>query len=138
MGKPVPRQAVIDSHTLVWWLLGRASRFGRPSRAFLQEVDQGRAVAAIPTIALVELTEALQRGRLRLDEPFDALLQRLERTPSRYRVLSLDTAVVQRARELFDIPERGDRLIAATALVHGLPLITRDREISAQGLEVIW
>jgi predicted nucleic acid-binding protein len=37
------------------------------------------------------------------------------------------------------IPERGDRLIAATALELDYPLITRDPEIAAAaGLELIW
>ena len=58
---------------------------------------------------------------------------------SRYRVVPLDTAIVARSHELFAIPERGDRLIAATAQHLGLPLITRDLAIARviRG-DVIW
>ena len=138
MSRKAPRRAVIDTHVLIWWLSGRLSHFGRASRSFLEAVDEGRAIAVIPTIALVELVDAMQRGRVTLHEPLDALMQRLERTTSRYRVVPLDSDVVLRSREMFQIPERGDRLIAATALVHGLPLISRDRDMAAHGLEVIW
>ena len=60
-------------------------------------------------------------------------------TPSRYRVVPLDVAVVARSHALLTIPERGDRLIAATAQHLGIPLVTRDREIArAIGGDVIW
>jgi predicted nucleic acid-binding protein len=40
---------------------------------------------------------------------------------------------------LFEIPERGDRLIAATAAAHGLPLMTRDETIATcADVECIW
>ena len=42
------------------------------------------------------------------------------------------------AHELLAIPERADRLIAATARSLGLPLITRDQTIAAAGVEVVW
>ena len=88
---------------------------------------------------LVELSEAIRRGVFTLGEPFDVFVQRLEHTPSRYRVVPLDAAVVARSHELFAIPERGDRLIAATALHLGLPLVTRDPEIArVMRGEVIW
>jgi predicted nucleic acid-binding protein len=46
---------------------------------------------------------------------------------------------VLRAQALYSIPERGDRLIAATAAHMDLPLITRDPEIArAAGVELHW
>ncbi len=52
-------------------------------------------------------------------------------------IVSLD--VVLKAEELYAIQERGDRLIAATAAVLDLPLVTRDPRIAdAAGVEVVW
>jgi PIN domain nuclease of toxin-antitoxin system len=88
---------------------------------------------------LVELSEAIHRGVFSLGEPFDVFVQRLENTPSRYRVVPLDAAVVARSHGLLSIPERGDRLIAATAQHLGLPLVTRDPNIArAIGDDVLW
>ena len=135
----MPDIAVIDTHALIWWLDGRRRRLGRRAQVFFDRVDEGDAVACIPAVALVELGETMQRGAFTLDEPFAAFITRLDGTPSRYQVISLTTAIVIRAHELYRIPERGDRLIAATAAELGLPLVTRDPEmVAAIGGEHVW
>lgn len=139
MGIPAPRHVVLDTHALLWWLSGRMRSLGRSARRFVERVDEGDAVAHIPAVVLAEVSEAMRRGVFTLGEPFDVFVQRLENTPSRYRVVPLDAAVVMRSHALFDIPERRDRLIAATAQHLGLPLLTRDPEIARiSGVRVIW
>ncbi len=139
MNQPVPEIAVVDSHALIWWIDGRTRLLGRRARSFLDRVDNGAAVVCIPSVALVEMGEAIQRGVFTLDEPFDAFVMRLDGTPSRYQIVPLSTAIVTRAHELSAIPERGDRLLAATARELGYPLVTRDPEIAAAiGGEQLW
>ncbi len=139
MGRLAPRHAVLDTHALLWWLAGRMRSLGRSARAFVERVDAGDAVAHVPSVALAEVSEAIRRGVFSLNEPFETFVQRLENTPSRYRVVPLDAAIVARSHELFAIPERGDRLIAATAQQLGFPLLTRDPEIGrAIGGDVLW
>jgi predicted nucleic acid-binding protein len=36
------------------------------------------------------------------------------------------------------VPDMPDRIIAATALHLGLPLVTRDRRLQAAGIQTIW
>jgi len=129
MSAAAPEIAVVDTHALLWWIDGRAKRLGTRARAFFERVDSGRAVACIPILVLVELSEAIQSGGFTLDEPLATFVARLETTPSRYQVVPLTAAVVTRAHDLFAIPERGDRLIAATAAELGYPLVTRDPAI---------
>lgn len=139
MSQPIPEIAVVDTHALIWWIDGRTRLLGRRARSFLDRVDDGAAVVCIPSIALVEMGEAIQRGVFTLDEPFDAFVMRLDGTPSRYQVVPLTAAIVTRAHGLYAIPERGDRLIAATARELGYPLVTRDPEIAAAiGGEQLW
>lgn len=131
--------AVVDTHALIWWLRGKGTLLGRRAREFMSRLDEGRAVACISTVSLVEISEAVWAGRYRLPEPWEAFLTRLESTPSRYQVVPLTTAIVARAHDLYAIPERADRLIAATAAELGYPLVTGDPAIAAAiGAEQLW
>lgn len=139
MAIKAPRHAVLDTHALIWWLAGRLRSLGRTARAFVDRVDAGDAVAHVPSLVLVELSEAIRRGSVSLGEPFELFVQRLEHTPSRYRVVPLDASIVTRSHALHTIPERGDRIIAATAAHLGLPLVTRDPAIAkASGVDLVW
>lgn len=134
-----PEEALVDTHALLWWLAGDVRRLGREARRFLERMDAGLAVASVAAISLVEISEAVQRGRVRLAESFPRFVDRLERTPSRYRVAPLTSRIVVRAHDLHGIPERADRLIAATAADLELPLLTRDPAIAAAGgCEALW
>ena len=134
-----PEIAVTDTHALIWWITDQRRRLGRRDNAFFDLVDEGRAVVCIPAMALVELDEAIADGDLTLGEPFPDFVRRLETTPSRYQVVDLTPEIVLMAHELLQIPERGDRLIAATAAALGYPLITRDAEITRViGADHVW
>lgn len=136
---PWPEIAVTDTHALIWWITDARYRLGRRANAFFDRVDRGLAVACIPTVVLVELDEAVHYGDLSLSEPFPRLVERLELTPSRYQLVPLTPAIVLRAHELFAIPDRGDRLIAATAAELGYPLVTRDPAITAAtAVDHVW
>ena len=139
MSAGIPEIAVTDTHALIWWITDQPRRLGRRARAFFDAVDAGRAVACVPAIALVELSEAVRDGDVSLGEPFADFVERIEQTPSRYQIVPLTPAIVSRAHDLVAIPERGDRLVAATAAELGYPLITRDAEIlRVVGGEHVW
>jgi PIN domain nuclease of toxin-antitoxin system len=130
--------AVTDAHSLIWYGTERSRKLGRRARRLFSEADRGKAVVYVPTIALVEIAEAHQRGGIHLSDGFSVWCGRLFASGSFFPVeLSLD--IVLGAEELYAIRERGDRLIAATALVHDLPLVTRDSQIGeAAGVDVLW
>jgi len=56
------------------------------------------------------------------------------------RLVALDRQVVDAVALVnrSDIPEMPDRIIAATALLLGLPLISRDAEIRSSEIRTIW
>lgn len=139
MGSAIPEIAVVDTHALIWWATSDRRRIGRRALKFFDSVDDGRAIACVPTVALVELSEALHFGTMLLNKSFDAVLNGIRDTPSRYQVVPLTMEIVSRSHTLYAIPERGDRLIAATAAELGYPVITRDPDVTAiAGLDQIW
>jgi PIN domain nuclease of toxin-antitoxin system len=130
--------AVTDTHALIWAATGTLKRLGRRSRTIYQRVSDGRAALYIPVVTLVEVGEAHRAGDFSLGVPFEAWLAALLRA-GQYHVTELTAEIVERAQQLFAIPERADRLIAATASVLDCPLITRDASIArAADVECIW
>jgi PIN domain nuclease of toxin-antitoxin system len=130
--------AVTDTHALIWYAQGRPKKLGRRARAVFEAADGGRAAIYVPTIALVEVLEASRAGLIELAGGAEAWVQALLSTASFFPV-ALSVDILLKAEQLYAIPERTDRLIAATAALLDTPLITRDPEIElAAGVEVIW
>lgn len=88
-------------------------------------------------MALVEVAEAAHRGRIELPDGFAGWAAALLASGV-FVFVDLTWEIVLVAQGLHQIRERGDRLIAATALHLGHALITRDPEIEAAGVETMW
>lgn len=132
--------AVTDAHALIWAASGNLRKLGRKARSFYERVDGGRAVLYVPTHVLLEIGEAHAGGDFSFSggSSFDVWVERLT-TTGRYVPIDLTTGIVRQAQELYQIPERGDRIVAATARVMGCPLITRDPEIGkGASIQVVW
>ncbi|HEX3914340.1 MAG TPA: PIN domain-containing protein [Steroidobacteraceae bacterium] len=130
--------AVTDTHALIWAIDGRRKRLGKHARRIFDGADEGTGAIYIPAHALAELGEACHRSRIMLALPFEEWA-RAAFASGKYHEAELTAEIVYAAQRLYSIPERGDRLIAATAVVLDLPLITRDPEIhKAAGIECIW
>ncbi|MGD9893419.1 MAG: PIN domain-containing protein [Dehalococcoidia bacterium] len=75
--------------------------------------------------------------------PADALVDVmtfLDRPDSAFLEIALDRSIVRAIERIGrdDIPDMLDRIIAATALYLGVPLISRDRRIRASNVEMVW
>ena len=134
----MPSLAVTDTHALIWAASGQKKRLGPNARRMFERVDQGRAALYVPSIVLVEVGEAVHRGRVRFAHGFAAWVDTLL-SSGRYHAVDLTVPIVLRAQQFFAIPERGDRLVAATAAELDCPLITCDPEIrTVAGIDVLW
>lgn len=130
--------AVTDTHPLIWLASGKSKRLGKAARRLFERAEAGQCSIYIPTTALVELGEAYHKGAAPSGVSFEAWA-RAAFASGKYHEAALTAEIVYAAQRLYSIPERGDRLIAATAAVLDLPLITRDPEIhEAVGVECIW
>lgn len=130
--------AVTDTHALIWYALGPQRKLGRRARTVFTQAERGQATIYVPVLVLVELAEAVRRGVIRCDGGFTRWSDQLFSSGS-FIAADLTPEVVAHAEGLYAIPERGDRLIAATAAVLGAPLITKDPAITRiPKLKTVW
>ncbi len=130
--------AVTDSHPLIWYALSRWHQLGSSARKVYERADEGSVAIYVPTVALVEIFEAAHRGTFRPPHGASQWAERLFSSGNFFPV-DLTVEIVLHAESLYAIPERGDRLVAATAAHMDVPLLTRDAEIAdAAGVRVVW
>jgi PIN domain nuclease of toxin-antitoxin system len=130
--------AVTDAHALIWYGLKRWQRLGRAAQALFRAAEAGRAAIYVPTIALAEILEASQRGHIRLAGGSSRWVDALFKA-SGFFPADLTVEIVLRAEEFYALPDRADRLIAATAAQLDWPLVTRDPEIRRlAAIDIIW
>jgi PIN domain nuclease of toxin-antitoxin system len=129
---------VTDTHALVWYAQARPRKLGKQARRTFEYAEAGRAVIYVPVLVLVELFRLVRSGQIRLEPSPARWLENLFRLPG-FAVAELTLPVVLAGESLYAIPEQTDRLIAATAVHLGVPLITRDAELaSVRGLKTVW
>lgn len=130
--------AVADTHALIWYL-ENSPRLSSAANKLFDACDQGEGLIYVPTISLVEIIYLQEKGRIsaNLKQQFDAELKRGE---SGLVVVDLTREVVDWLGKISGtaVPELPDRIIAATALHLGVPLISRDQVMQQAGLTVIW
>ena len=130
--------AVLDTHSAIWYLRPSKELSLVALQAIRRAVSSGKPIY-VSAISLVETIFLVERGRL----PLEAL-RRLEAgvmdSASGLIVAPLDAAVADAVYKVprASVPDMPDRIIAATALHLGLPLVTRDQRIQSAGIETIW
>jgi PIN domain nuclease of toxin-antitoxin system len=129
---------VTDTHALIWYLEDNP-RLGPAARQYFDACDRGNITIYVPTICLVEIIYLQDKGRIpaELKSQLDVELQ----TGDSGLVLidltvQVTTAVARVPRDI--VPDMPDRIITATALHLGLPLISWDRKIQLAEVETIW
>jgi PIN domain nuclease of toxin-antitoxin system len=128
---------LVDTH-IVLWLAFDQSRLSKKARAAIDDARRNGDGLAICDITLLELATKFRKGRIRLEISLESFLEEVE---ARFVVLPISGRASVRALGLPAAypKDPADRLIGATALVEGLPLLTADRDIrQAQVVRTIW
>jgi PIN domain nuclease of toxin-antitoxin system len=128
---------LVDTHVVVWLAFDQ-DQISRKARTAIDDARKNADGLAISDITLLELATLASKGRIRLDISLESFLQEVE---SRFVVLPISGRACARAMGLpATYPkDPADRIIAATALVEGLSLLTADREIRrSRTVQTIW
>ncbi len=126
---------VLDTHALLWWALD-PDRLSQVAIARIREMERHGGFAS--AISIWEIGVKVQRGKLDLGISIEDFSSRIDK--SAIVLLAVDTATWLRSLELaWDHRDPADRVIVATALMQGVPLLTADGAIHRYGgVECIW
>ena len=126
---------LLDTHAWVWWAVD-GPKLSKAAKRVLAKTEQ----KAIADISLWEVAMLCAKGRLRLDRPVSEWLeQAIDETA--VEVLMISAAIATRSTALGAVfhGDPADQLIAATAMVHGLVLLTADARLRQfSGIETVW
>lgn len=131
---------LLDTHAWIWAVLDDR-RLGRRARRILKSL--GASKVGLAAISLKEAAWLLARGRITIQTPgvsWADWLRQAAALPS-LEILPLTTEVAIESEQFSRSFPRdpADRLIGATARVHGLTLLTRDRPIrKSREVTTVW
>jgi len=131
-------RAVADTHTVIWYLFAD-ERLSATARTAIEEAASSGDQIAFSSITLAEIIYLSEKGRIPM-AALERLLTAMDREDTVLIEIPFDRhiALALRKVERSQVPDLPDRIIAATALYLGLPLISRDRRIQVAGLKTIW
>ncbi len=130
--------AVLDTHTVLWYLENSQELSG-VARTTIEDAVRDARDAHVSAISLIETVYLVERRRLPL-AALERLRSALTDPNSGLFIAPVDGEVADTLpnipRDI--VPDMPDPIIAATALHPGLPLVTRDRRLQADGIQTIW
>ena len=130
--------AAADTHTVIWHFYNDPRLSPTAVRLIERELSVGNKIA-LSAISLAEVVYLVEKARIPPDA-FQRLVTALERPDSGWLEVPFGREVAHKVLQVSrtDIPDMPDRIIAATALHLGVPLITRDENIRESSVPTIW
>jgi len=130
--------AVADTHAVVWYLLD-SPRLSAPASAQFEKCQVEGTTVGVSSMSIIEIVYLVEKGRIP-SETLPLLEKRLSEPSALLEIVPITRAVALAVQQVprAQVPELPDRVIAATALHLGVPLISRDSNISLSDVETIW
>ncbi|MGH9948220.1 MAG: type II toxin-antitoxin system VapC family toxin [Pyrinomonadaceae bacterium] len=130
---------IVDTHIVVWFLDDPERLSTNASLALMDAIALSETRIYLSAISLIEIQYLVEKQRIPATFP-STLSNELENPDSIFEIVPIDKRVAENLSSITrdDVPDMPDRIIAATASLMDIPLITADRAIRASGITVIW
>jgi PIN domain nuclease of toxin-antitoxin system len=129
---------LLDTHVLIWYLAEPEKLSFTSSNTIDDTVKNGETLF-VSAITIIEIIYLVEKNKIP-EKGLEALIQNVTAPDAEIQVLPLDLHAADELRNIprDQVPDMPDRIIAATAKHHGLPLITKDNRIKQAAIETIW
>jgi len=129
---------VVDTHIVIWDAL-KPELLSDKAKESLIQADENEGIL-LCEISLWETAMLVKKGRISLDTSYQEFI-RLVLLSKNYQLQGITPEIAELSTQLSETinNDPADRIIAATSLVMGIPLITADRNLNqADSLTTIW
>lgn len=129
---------VVDTHIIVWDAL-RPELLSDNAKSAISQANENDGILFCE-ISLREIAMLVKKGRISLDTSYQEFI-RLVLLSNNYQLQGITPKIAELSTQLSeDINnDPADRIIAATSLVMGFPLVTADKNLNrADDLMTIW
>lgn len=131
-------KAIADTHAIIWYLRDDPRLSQSAKDIFTNAVTEGNEIG-FSSITLAEIIYLIEKRRISSDSLADLLKQLDEPDTILVEVpFNREIANTMLKVERSKVPDLPDRIIAATALSKGIPLLSRDGKIQTSGIATIW
>ncbi len=131
-------RVVADTHTILWYLYND-TRLSSTANALMDTIDNAGDQIAIASITLAEIIYLVEKGRID-GLAFGRVVRAIEQANATLVEVPFDHTVAEAMRQIarIHVPELPDRIVTATALHLGVPVISRDHKIHTSIVTTIW
>lgn len=130
--------AIADTQAIIWYI-NADGRLSVPAKQTIDSAAAARNIIGFSAISLIEMVCLGEKQRI-APTTFQSFTSRVLMGGTVFLEVPLDYSVAEAMQQVdrANLPDMPDRIIAATALAPGVPLITCDGKIRQSAVPTIW
>ena len=130
--------AVADTHTALWYLYDDA-RLSVAGGTFIDHAAAAGNHIVVSSISLAEIVYLIEKNRIPTNA-YPDLKTTLGDPNHVFKEAPFTVEIVDFMKHVprVDVPDMPDRIVAATAVYFGVPVISRDGKIRASNVQTTW